>query len=158
AIIPTGIVLFISQLRAEHQSVSDALVSATGGVVAIVPEGLILLTNVAFAVGVVRLARRRTLVQELPAIEILARVDVVCLDKTGTITHGDIVFDELRVLDASREADVHEALALSAHGADANATATALAVRFANTSWQRVGGIPFSSARKWSAVSAAGNG
>ncbi|HRE00754.1 MAG TPA: HAD-IC family P-type ATPase, partial [Ilumatobacteraceae bacterium] len=87
-LVPTGIGLFISQLSRDHNSVRDGLVAAVGGVVAMVPEGLILLTSVAFTVGVVRLARRRTLVQELPAIEVLARVDVICLDKTGTITSG----------------------------------------------------------------------
>ena len=79
--------------------------SAVGGVVAMVPEGLILLTSVAFTVGVVRLARRRTLVQELPAIEVLARVDVICLDKTGTITSGamDVAdVDVARGVDADR--------------------------------------------------------
>ena len=85
--VPTAIGLVISQ----HQTQPgwrDALVSAVGGVVAMVPEGLVLLTSVAFAVGVVRLARQRTLVQELPAIEVLARVDVLCLDKTGTHHRG----------------------------------------------------------------------
>ncbi len=64
-----------------------------------VPEGLVLLTSIAFMVAALTLARRKVLVQELPAVEGLARVDVVCLDKTGTLTEGEIVFDELEPLD-----------------------------------------------------------
>ena len=156
AIIPTGTVLFISQLRTSHESVSTALVSATGGVVAMVPEGLILLTNVAFAVGVVRLARRRTLVQELPAIEILARVDVVCLDKTGTITEGSMELAEVAVLgrdgeDAREEVDAALA-AVAWSDPNPNATQLALQERYlaAPEDWAVTGNVPFSSARKWS--------
>ncbi len=164
AIIPTGTVLFLSQLlNGDHESVSQALVSATGGVVAMVPEGLILLTNVAFAVGVVRLARRRTLVQELPAIEILARVDVVCLDKTGTITEGSMELAEIALLDDSNGSNgsnsvegktVDDALAAVAWSdPNPNATQVALQDRFATApdGWGLTGSVPFSSARKWSA-------
>src|SRR5262249_47112868 len=103
--VPAAILLIVSQ----HQSQSDwreAAISAVGGIVTMVPEGLVLLTSVAFAVGVVRLSRRRTLVQELPAIEVLARVDVVCLDKTGTITEGTMeVADVLEVGDGYPDLD-----------------------------------------------------
>ena len=72
------------------------------GVVAMVPEGLVLLTSLAFAIAAaVTLARRQVLVQELPAVEGLARVDVVCLDKTGTLTEGTIAFDEVEPLNAN---------------------------------------------------------
>ena len=71
-----------------------------------VPEGLVLLTSVAFAAGVVRLGRRQALVQELPAVETLARVDVLCLDKTGTITAGDIAFVGLEPLGDLDEATI----------------------------------------------------
>jgi cation-transporting ATPase E len=123
-----------------------------------VPEGLVLLTTVAFLLAVVTLARRQTLVQELPAVEGLARVDVVCLDKTGTLTHGDIVFDRLQLLGGAPETNVREALPLLAGGPDANATAAAMAAEFAPGHWRRTGGIAFSSARKWSAVTADGHG
>jgi cation-transporting ATPase E len=173
AIIPTGTILFISQLvGAEHKSVRTALVSATGGVVAMVPEGLILLTSVAFAIGVVKLARHRTLVQELPAIEVLARVDVVCLDKTGTITQGVMELAGVDVLDTpsngsngsngraeSRmdgDGNVHDALAAIAW-ADPNPNATQLALqeRYQRDAavWVPTASVPFSSARKWSASS-----
>ena len=73
----------------------SAITGAVAGVVGMVPEGLVLLTVVAFGVATIILARRKVLVQELPAVEGLARVDVVCLDKTGTLTEGSIVFDRV---------------------------------------------------------------
>src|SRR5262249_59503317 len=111
--VAAAILLIVSQ----HQSQSDwreAAISAVGGIVAMVPEGLVLLTSVAFAVGVVRLSRRRTLVQELPAIEVLARVDVVCLDKTGTITEGSMEVAEIRAVGDSVP-DLDDVLAAVAH-------------------------------------------
>ena len=102
--------------------------AAVGGVVAMVPEGLILLTSVAFTVGVVRLARQQTLVQELPAIEVLARVDVICLDKTGTITSGamDVAACRCRST-AIDDGDIEPALAaLAWSDPNPNATQTAL--------------------------------
>jgi cation-transporting ATPase E len=154
-----GPLLLWSQFRShDNHGWQDSVTGAVAALVGMVPEGLVLLTSLAFAIAAVSLTRKQTLVQELPAVEVLARVDVVCLDKTGTLTHGDVVFDELHVLDDGAEDDVHQALALSANSADANATATALAARFTDSTWTRVGGIPFSSARKWSAVSASGNG
>ena len=134
------------------------MTGTVAALVGMVPEGLVLLTSLAFVIATVSVARKQTLVQELPAVEGLARVDVVCLDKTGTLTHGDIVFDRLQILDGAEEADVRDALALSAGGPDANATSTALAAEFGSTSWARAGSIPFSSARKWSAVAADGHG
>ena len=90
ALVPTAVLLVSSQL-ATNQSLAHALRGSVAGVGSMVPEGLVLLTSVAFAVGVVRLGRRQVLVQELAAIEGLARVDVVCLDKTGTITEPELV-------------------------------------------------------------------
>src|SRR6478609_2345169 len=97
-IIPTSALLIWSQLQ--DSDLDNALRSTVAGVVGMVPEGLVLLTSIAFMVAAVTLARRKVLVQELPAVEGLARVDVVCLDKTGTLTEGEIVFDELQSLNA----------------------------------------------------------
>ena len=97
AMVPTAILLLVSQLQATD-SVSDALRTSVGGVVAMVPEGLVLLTSVAFAVGVVRLGKVNMLVQELPAVEGLARVDVLCLDKTGTLTEGAIAVQSVETI------------------------------------------------------------
>ena len=88
-LVPVGVLLVVRQLQS-GQSVAEALRGSVAGLVGMVPEGLVLLTSVAMAVGVVRLAARRVLVQDLPAIEGLARVDVVCCDKTGTLTQGSM--------------------------------------------------------------------
>ncbi|MEU5697145.1 HAD-IC family P-type ATPase [Actinosynnema sp. NPDC020468] len=152
-----GPLLLWSQLRVSGGGGwQDALTGAVAALVGMVPEGLVLLTSLAFMVAAVTLARRQTLVQELPAVEVLARVDVVCLDKTGTLTHGDIVFDRL-VVDGGED-EVREALALCASAPDANATAGALAAEFTSGTWTRTGGVPFSSARKWSSVDTADRG
>ena len=97
AIVPTAVLLAFSQFRA-HEGWREAMAGVVAGVVAMVPEGLVLLTSLSFAIAAVTLARRQVLVQEIPAVEVLARVDVVCLDKTGTLTEGTIVFDEIETL------------------------------------------------------------
>ncbi len=157
-LVPTGIALFISQIRSDD-GIREGLVAAVGGVVAMVPEGLILLTSVAFTVGVVRLARKRTLVQELPAIEVLARVDVLCLDKTGTITSG--AMDVTGIEPLGEGEDVEAALAAIAWSdPNPNATQAALQVRFekAPDGWSLTDSVAFSSARKWSASTFDGRG
>ncbi|MFE9748571.1 HAD-IC family P-type ATPase [Saccharothrix saharensis] len=152
-----GPLLLWSQLRSpDTDDWQEAMTGAVAALVGMVPEGLVLLTSLAFMLAAVALARKQTLVQELPAVEVLARVDVVCLDKTGTLTHGDIVFDRL-VADGPQD-DVRAALALLATAPDANATSAALAEEFSSTTWQRTGGVPFSSARKWSSVDTDGHG
>ncbi|MGR8009931.1 HAD-IC family P-type ATPase [Streptomyces hypolithicus] len=110
--VPTSIGLIISQLVVKETDFKNSLARTVGGIVPMIPEGLVLLTSVAFAVGVIRLGRRQCLVQELPAIEGLARVDVVCLDKTGTLTEGGMDVTEVRVLTGS-------GAALTAGAADA---------------------------------------
>ncbi|MGE5460856.1 MAG: cation-translocating P-type ATPase [Solirubrobacterales bacterium] len=152
-IVPTGILLMISQLRSDA-SVHEALRGSVAGTVAMVPEGLVLLTSVAFAVGVVRLARRRVLVQELPAVEVLARVDVVCVDKTGTLTEGRLSVDEVEVLEKG-EPHAEALAALAASDPHPNATLRAIQEAFpaAPDGWLPGAAVPFSSARKWSATS-----
>ncbi|MEA2003214.1 MAG: HAD-IC family P-type ATPase, partial [Actinomycetota bacterium] len=129
-----------------------ALSSGVAGAVGMIPQGLVLLTSMAFAVGVVRLGRRNVLVQELAAIEGLARVDTVCFDKTGTLTEGTLSVREVLAL---TERDPEPALAaLAAIEPEPNATLQAIADRFANPpGWVSDGAVPFSSARKWSAAS-----
>ena len=149
-LVPTATLVLISQLRSSA-SVPAALRGAVAATVAMVPEGLVLLTSVAFAVGVIRLARRRVLVQELPAVEVLARVDVLCIDKTGTLTEGRLVVDEVELL---REDGTHaDALAaLAAADPHPNATLRAIGERFPGPAdgWAATRTVPFSSARKWS--------
>jgi cation-transporting ATPase E len=122
-----------------------------------IPQGLVLLTSVAFGVAAVTLARRRVLVQQLPAVEGLARVDVVCFDKTGTLTDGTIAFDSLVRLDGQAPAEA--ALGALADEKDPNATLGAIAQTYPPPDgWAREAAVPFSSARKWSAASFAGHG
>ncbi|HEY1324721.1 MAG TPA: HAD-IC family P-type ATPase, partial [Streptosporangiaceae bacterium] len=108
-IVPVAILLTASQLAYANGAFSDAVAGAVAGIITMIPEGLVLLTSVAFAVGVVRLGRRRCLVQELPAIEVLARVDVLCLDKTGTLTEPGMELDQ--VIEVAPGAPVREVLA-----------------------------------------------
>ncbi|MFF7591909.1 HAD-IC family P-type ATPase [Kitasatospora purpeofusca] len=102
-LIPTAVGLIISQLAVEGRDWREAVRRMIAGIVPMVPEGLVLLTSVAFAIGVIRLGRKQCLVQELPAIEGLARVNTVCLDKTGTLTEGGMDLVDLRVLGADAE-------------------------------------------------------
>ncbi|MCF2526392.1 HAD-IC family P-type ATPase [Yinghuangia soli] len=149
-LIPAAIALVISQYRINEDDVPEAIRRMVAGVVPMVPEGLVLLTSLAFAVGVIRLGRRQCLVQELPAIEGLARVDVVCLDKTGTLTEGGMNVTEVRVLDP--ELPVRAALgALGTTDPRPNASLAAIIEECtAPEGWTETATIPFSSARKYS--------
>ncbi|MDT2521911.1 HAD-IC family P-type ATPase [Enterococcus raffinosus] len=152
-IIPVGLGLFYSQYQASA-SIKQAVLGTVAALVSMIPEGLMLLTSVAFAVGAANLARKKVLVQALPSIETLARVDVICLDKTGTITDGTLKFEQA-LLEEVSENRVNTIMgALLHHLKDQNATATALRKAFpAISDWQAEKVIPFSSARKWSGVS-----
>lgn len=174
-IIPAGIALVISQLVVDQNDLPEAIRRMVAGLVSMVPEGLVLLTSLAFAAGVVRLGARNCLVQELPAIEGLARVSVVCLDKTGTLTEPAMDVLEVRplgadldevapVLGAERAGPAGEnehdpaerriAAVLGALGAAdrrPNASLQAIIDRYpAPDGWRPVDAAPFSSARKWS--------
>jgi cation-transporting ATPase E len=156
ALVPTAMLLALSQFRA-HEGWREAMAGVVAGVVAMVPEGLVLLTSLSFAIAAVTLARRQVLVQELPAVEGLARVDVVCLDKTGTLTEGSIRYDRMEVLDDAFP--VADALGALAADESRNATMVAVSEAFAAPhGWGRTGAVAFSSARKWSAASFGPNG
>jgi len=129
-----------------------ATVSGTvAGLVGMVPQGLVLITSIAFGAAAVTLARRQVLVQELPAVEGLARVDTLCFDKTGTLTDGTIAFDRLeRLVDS---APVEAALGALADDENRNTTLAAIAQAFPSADgWVRTSSVPFSSTRKWSAA------
>ncbi|GAA2483425.1 cation-translocating P-type ATPase [Streptomyces gobitricini] len=150
--VPTAIGLVISQLFVKDAAFKDSVARTVGGIVPMIPEGLVLLTSVAFAIGVIRLGRRQCLVQELPAIEGLARVDVVCLDKTGTLTEGGMDVTELRPLNGSDETYVRTVLgALGESDPRPNASLQAIIDAYPdNEDWRCVRALPFSSARKYS--------
>jgi cation-transporting P-type ATPase E len=155
-IVPLAVLLLVSQLNARG-TVREALTGTVAALVGVVPQGLVLLTSVAFGVAAVTLARRHVLVQQLPAVEGLARVDVLCIDKTGTLTDGTIAYDSLIRLGG--QAPVAEALGALAAEEDRNATLAAIGQAFPPPGgWERTASVPFSSARKWSAASFAGHG
>ncbi len=156
AIPPVAVLLILSQLHS-HETRQEAATSSVAALVGMVPQGLVLLTSIAFGAAAVTLARRRVLVQQLPAVEGLARVDVVCLDKTGTLTDGTIAFDSLIRLDDQAPAEA--ALGALADDEARNATLAAIGQAFPPPrGWARQDAVPFSSARKWSAASFAGHG
>jgi cation-transporting ATPase E len=151
--VVVGPLLLWSQFASkDNKTWQDAVTGTVAALVGMVPEGLVLLTSLAFMVGALTLARRQTLVQELPAVEGLARVDVVCLDKTGTLTEGDVAFERVDVL--GEQGDVADALALLVQDPERNATAAAIAAAYPTTTWEARTRVPFSSGRKWSAVTA----
>ncbi|MEV4866989.1 cation-translocating P-type ATPase [Streptomyces ossamyceticus] len=150
--VPTAIGLIISQLVVKENGFRDSVARTVGGIVPMVPEGLVLLTSVAFAIGVIRLGRKQCLVQELPAIEGLARVDTVCLDKTGTLTEGGMDVTGLRPLNGSDEAYVRKVLgALGESDPRPNASLKAIIDAYPDSEdWRCTEALPFSSARKYS--------
>ncbi|MEU6627518.1 HAD-IC family P-type ATPase [Streptomyces parvus] len=152
--VPTAIGLIISQLVVKDNNFKDSVARTVGGIVPMIPEGLVLLTSVAFAIGVVRLGRKQCLVQELPAIEGLARVDVVCLDKTGTLTEGGMDVTEVRPLNGSDEAYVKEVLrTFGTSDPRPNASLQAIIDAYpagGEAAWTVTDAMPFSSARKYS--------
>jgi cation-transporting P-type ATPase E len=152
-LIPIGALLLWSQLQNDH-SIGDSMVSTVAGVVGMVPQGLVLLVSMASAVAVIRLGRRQALVQELPAVETLARVDIVCVDKTGTLTTGLIRHRETVAVADRDSAELAGAVAAIA-AADPHPNPTMQGVTAAypdDPGWSVERFVPFSSARKFSAV------
>lgn len=150
--VPAATGLVITQLVVKNDNLKAAVARTVGGIVPMVPEGLVLLTSVAFAIGVIRLGRKQCLVQELPAIEGLARVDTVCLDKTGTLTEGGMDVTELRALNGADEPYVRKVLgALGESDPRPNASLQAIIDAYPDSEeWRCVESLPFSSARKYS--------
>ncbi len=157
-VVVTPILLWSQFRTSEGDDWRDPVTGTVAALVGMIPEGLVLLTSLAFLLAALALTRRQVLVQELPAVEGLARVDVVCLDKTGTLTVGDIVFDDLEAVGPLDEAELAAGIGALADAPDPNASLAALGARFEASGWERVAEIPFSSARKWSAASFAGHG
>ncbi|MFI6699818.1 cation-translocating P-type ATPase [Streptomyces sp. NPDC050509] len=151
--IPTATGLILSQLVVKQNDFKNSIARTVGGIVPMIPEGLVLLTSVAFAIGVIRLGRLKVLVQELPAIEGLARVDVVCLDKTGTLTEGGMDVSELRPLGGADESYVRKVLgAIGESDPRPNASLQAIidAYQDERGRWPVAAALPFSSVRKYS--------
>ena len=156
---PTALLLLLRQLDA-LDAWQDALQGTVAAAVAMVPDGLVLLTSLSFVTGVIALARRRALAKELASVELLARVDTLCLDKTGTITTGEISLGTVEPLGSFSAQHVSEVLgALAAADPAPNATLAAIAAHHAEPrGWTLTQSLPFSSARKWAAASFADRG
>jgi cation-transporting P-type ATPase E len=155
-LIPAGALIIYTQLFTTHVGWRQSVLRTVGALVPMVPEGLVLMTSIAFAVGVVRLGRRRCLVQELPAIEGLARVNVVCADKTGTLTENRMQVADLQLLDSSPgiETVIDVLAAMAANDPRPNASLQAIAKAYRKPpGWTVTAAAPFKSVTKWSGLS-----
>lgn len=157
---PLSALLLWSQLRSES-SLADGMISATAGVVSLVPQGLVLLISMAMAVAVIRLSRNQVVTQELAAVEGLARIDTLCVDKTGTLTTGRLTVDHVETVDRARtETELIEGLSALVE-LDAARSSTSEAIRTAvgpGPGWTVSEVVAFSSVRKWSAARFDGHG
>jgi len=153
AIPPVAGFLFWRSL-ASGEPFNEALSGTVASAVAMVPDGLVLLTSVAFMAGVVTLAKKGALLEELASVELLARVDTLCLDKTGTITTGDISFSELAIVGGTEDDAMRRLAALASSDPAPNATLAAIGEGFSDLpeGWTATEIVPFASSRKWSAA------
>ncbi len=161
-IIPIASALLLISLLGAEDRWQDALQGTVAAAVAMVPDGLVLLTSLAFVAGVLELTKRNALAKQLSTVEILARVDVLCLDKTGTITTGEIKFVDVHPLGVGSADELRSTLVRIAHADDSpNATMAAIVAGLSGVApadWTVASVEPFSSARKWSAVAFVGHG
>ena len=155
AIVPIGGALFLKQFFSLDLPLADAVTKSVGSVIGMIPEGLILLTSISLAAGVVKLGSQKALVNELYGIESLARTDVVCMDKTGTLTSGAMSLAEVVPLDNTDKNRIDDMIsALLSTFEDATPTNRALAAAYPNLYKDAfTARVPFSSERKWSAAS-----
>ena len=155
-IVPIGLILFLKQMYVLNYGFKKSIVSTVAAIIGMIPEGLYLLTSISLAVSVIRLGRKKILVQELHCIETLARVDMICLDKTGTITEGKMEVREIIILDDKyNDENINKIIGAITHTLDdENSTFNSLRRYFKeNPNWEYKNKVPFSSERKWSGVS-----
>lgn len=154
AIIPIGIALFYTQLQVEDTTFQKAVIKSVAGIIGMIPEGLVLLTSTVLAVSVIRLSKSKVLVQELYCIETLARVDTLCLDKTGTLTEGSMEVKDYIPINKSKKEMSNILANIAKASEDENATIEAIKRKFTkqDTTWQVTKKIAFSSQNKWSGI------
>ena len=159
-IVPVGVLLFVNQLHVTDYNITNSVFNTVGALIGMIPEGLLLLTSSVMAVSVVRLSKYKVLVQQLYCIETLARVDVICLDKTGTITEGSMEVVDVICEDGVERSKIDALLSNYCYAFDnVNATMEALQNYYSNKGiWTVVDKREFSSSRKFSAVSFDGYG
>lgn len=153
-IIPIGICMFYSQLHLQGITFQDAVVQSAASIIGMIPEGLILLTSTVLAISVIRLSKSKVLVQDLYCIETLARVDTLCLDKTGTLTEGSMEVKDFVYVNTDKD-DMRNILAnISKFSEDENSTILAIKNYFSNVKheFKPMNKIPFSSDKKWSGI------
>lgn len=153
-IIPFGALLFYNQFTLAHITLNEAVVSTAAAIIGMIPEGLVLLISTVFAIGVIRLSKKKVLSQDLYSLETLARTDVLCLDKTGTITTGEMKLESIVPAKSVDKSDFESYVnILAQHSADSNSTVAALKAAYPdNAECTVIKAMPFSSERKWSAV------
>lgn len=151
-IVPLSILLTITQLRVKGSSWQDAAIGTVAGIVGMIPEGMVLLTSATFIVSIIKLSKYDTLVQELCATEVLARVDVLCLDKTGTLTKGNLRLAEVKNIGNREKKEIDNILSALAHNLPSkNPTQNAIINEYKNydEKIKCLDKISFSSKRKW---------
>lgn len=159
-IIPLTILLTITQLRVPEATWQSAAIGTVSGIIGMIPEGLVLLTSATFIVSIIKLSKFDTLVQELCATEVLARVDVLCLDKTGTLTRGDLRLSEIKCIGSISKSEIDKALSGLVHNLPSkNPTQKAILDEYTeyDESMVCIEKMPFSSKRKWGGVTFEGN-
>lgn len=148
-IIPVGILLFITQFFYSNQTYSESILASVAGIIGMIPDGLVLLTSISLTVGVIKMASKKVIIQRLSGIELLACVDTLCLDKTGTITDGSMEVKDVIYLDNDKD-KINNIMANMVEK-EGNATNIALYNYFKKTNEMKViNKVPFSSARKYS--------
>lgn len=160
AIIPIGLGLFCTQLQLEGITFEQAVIKSVAGIIGMIPEGLVLLTSTVLAVSVIRLSKSKVLVQELYCIETLARVDTLCLDKTGTLTEGCMEVKNLVTVNRNKQEMQNILANLAKASEDENSTIEAIKRYFTKIEeeWKPIEKFAFSSETKWSGIHFQGKG
>ena len=150
-IIPIGILLFITQFYYSNQTYQESVLSSVAGVIGMIPDGLVLLTSISLTVGVIKMASKKVIIQKLSGIELLACVDILCLDKTGTITDGSM--DVVDIINLDKRVNINNIIC-GMITKDGNATDKAISNYFNNqeTTLKEISRTPFSSSRKYAKV------
>ena len=154
-IIPLSILLTVTQLKVKDTTWQQAALGTVSGIIGMIPEGLVLLTSATFIVAIIKLSQYDTLVQELCATEVLARVDVLCLDKTGTLTRGDLRLAEIKNIGCESDSKIERVLSSMIHELPSNnPTQKAILDKYKDydSTLKCVEKIAFSSKRKWSGI------
>lgn len=153
-IVPIGIVMFTKELNVSNFDIVSSVFGTVASLIGMIPEGLILLTSSVMAVSIIRLSKYKVLVQTLDSVETLARVDIICLDKTGTLTEGKMkLIDTIAYGKTSKKKITNILNAISTHTEDENETIKAIKNEYKQVSlWKKESSIAFSSSRKFSCI------